>query len=80
MFNVNERYLIRGDKANTDDGWYERKQLQAKVTTVIPKLGFAARFLSTPFGAIMIIGLMFIPITYWIFFERKKESKDNAKE
>ena len=80
MFNVNERYLIRGDKANTDDGWYERKQLQAKVTTVIPKLGFVARFLSTPFGAIMIIGLMFIPITYWIFFERKKESKDNAKE
>lgn len=81
-FNVNERYLIRGDKANTDDGWYEKSQLQAKVVTVVPKMGYAMRFLSTPYGAIMIIGLMFIPIAYWIFFERKekKESGENEKE
>lgn len=87
MFNVNERYLIRGDKANTDDGWYERPQLDAKVVRVIPKFGYPMRFLSTPYGAIMIIGLMFIPIVYWVFFEKKpkkekqqkKEGEENAK-
>ena len=81
-FNVNERYLIRGDKANTDDGWYERNQLQAKVVGVVPKMGYVMRFLSTPFGAIMIVGLMFIPIVYWVFFDRKakKESGENEKE
>ena len=72
-FNINERYLIRGDKANTDDGWYERSRLQAKVVNVIPKIGLFVRFLSTPFGAIMIIGLMFIPISYWTFFKKKIE-------
>ena len=82
VFNVNERYLIRGDKANTDDGWYQRKQLQAKVVNVVPKVGYVVRFLSTPYGAIMIIGLMFIPIAYWLFFEKKKEkeSENNEKE
>lgn len=81
-FNINERYLIRGDKANTDDGWYERNKLQAKVTTVMPKLGFAMRFLSSPYGAIMIIGLMFIPIVYWIFLKKKfdKEKKEAEKD
>ena len=81
-FNINERYLIRGDKANTDDGWYERNQLQAKVVNVMPKMGYVMRFLSTPYGAIMIIGLMFIPIAYWLFFEKKekKESDKNEKE
>ena len=79
-FNISEKYLIRGDKANTDDGWYERKQLQAKVVGVIPKVGFVVRFLSTPYGAIMIIGLMFIPISYWVFFDKKKEKESKKDE
>lgn len=81
MFNISERYLIRGDKAKTDDGWYERRQLQAKVTNVFPKLGLTIRFLSSPYGTIMVIGLMFIPIAYWMFFKKKiKEGRENEKE
>ena len=72
MFNINERYLIRGDKANTDDGWYERADLQAKVVKVIPKLGYPVRFLSSPWGTIMILGLCLITIAYWLLFEKKK--------
>ena len=79
-FNISEKYLIRGDKANTDDGWYEKKQLKAKVTNVIPKVGFVFRFLSTPFGAIMLIGLMFIPISYWSFFKKKIEQGKEVDE
>ena len=83
-FNISEKYRIRGDKANTDDGWYEKKQLKAKVVNVIPKVGFVFRFLSTPFGAIMLIGLMFIPISYWTFFKKKleqgKEGDDDNEE
>ena len=80
-FNISEKYLIRGDKANTDDGWYEKKQLKAKVTNVIPKVGFVFRFLSTPFGAIMLIGLMFIPISYWSFFKKKiEQGKEEGNE
>lgn len=73
LFNINERYLIRGDKANTDDGWHERKRLKSKVTLVVPKMGYVMRFLSTPYGSLMIIGLMFIPILYWFFFDKKKK-------
>ena len=49
---------------------------------VMPKLGFAMRFLSSPYGAIMIIGLMFIPIVYWIFLKKKfdKEKKEAEKD
>ena len=79
-FNISERYLIRGDKANTDDGWYEKDKLQAKVVNVMPKMGYVMRFLSTPYGAIMIIGLMFIPIVYWVFFERKAKKEDSGNE
>ena len=84
-YNISEKYLIRGDKANTDDGWYEKSQLKSKVTTVIPKVGFVFRFLSTPYGAIMLIGLMFIPISYWVFFKKKieqgkEESGENEEE
>ena len=81
MFNISEKYLIRGDKSNTDDGWYEKRQLQAKVTTVLPKFGFVMRFLSSPYGTILIIGLMFIPISYWFFFKKKlQKGKEDAGE
>ena len=72
MFNIDERYLIRGDKSNTADGWYERVDLQAKVVRVIPKLGYPIRFLSSPWGTILILGLCLIPIAYWLLFEKKK--------
>lgn len=80
VFNVNERYLIRGDKSNTDDGWYERQQLQAKVVMTIPKAGYIMRFLSTPYGTLMIIGLMFIPIIYWFIFDKKKKEGNDSND
>ena len=79
-FNVKERYLIRGDKANTDDGWYERSKLQAKVTDVLPKFGYPVRFLSSPYGTILLVGLMLIPIAYWFFFDKKNKKEEVKKD
>ena len=78
MFNVTQQYKIRGDKAKTDDGWYRKDQIESKVTHVIPKFGYVARFLSSPFGAILLIGIAMIPILYWMIFDRK-ERKQHEK-
>ena len=80
MFNIDERYLIRGDKANTDDGWYQRKDLKAKVVNVVPKLGYPIRFLSSPWGTIMILGLCLIPVAYWLLFDKKKKDPEQPEE
>ena len=79
-FNVNERYLIRGDKANTDDGWYDKNKLQSKVIKVVPKFGYPVRFLSSPYGTILLVGLMLIPIAYWFFFDKKSKKEANKNE
>lgn len=76
MFNITEKFLIRGDKANTDDGWYEKSKLQSKVIMVLPKLGYPIRFLASPYGTILLVGLMFIPLTYWFIFDKKKEERE----
>lgn len=75
MFNVCQRYKIRGDKAKTDDGWYRRDQIEAKVTHVIPKFGYVARFISSPYGAILLIGIAMIPMLYWLIFEGKERKR-----
>ena len=80
MFNITEKFLIRGDKANTDDGWYEKSKLQSKVIRVLPKLGYPIRFLSSPYGTILLVGLMFIPITYWMIFDKKKQNKEEVNK
>lgn len=80
MDNISQKYLIRGDKAKTDDGWYTREQIQSKVIRVLPKFGYVARFLSSPYGAIMIIGLACIPIIYWMIFDKKEKKTDENKK
>ena len=76
IFEPVEKFLIRGDKANTDDGWYSRAQLQSKVIRVIPKFGYFARFISSPYGTILIVGLAAIPVIYSVIFDKKKEENE----
>lgn len=80
MVNISQRYLIRGDKANTDDGWYSRDKIDAKVTRVVPKFGYVVRFLSSPYGTILILGVAMIPIIYWMIFDKKKKQKEQNEK
>ena len=80
MLNISQKYKIRGDKAKTDDGWYTRSQIQSKVVNVIPKFGYIARFLSSPYGTILILGIAMIPILYWIIFDSKDKKKDEKQK
>ena len=80
MVNISQRYLIRGDKANTDDGWYSKDKIDAKVTKVVPKFGYVVRFLSSPYGTILILGVAMIPIIYWIIFDKKKKQKEQNEK
>lgn len=80
MFNITQRYMIRGDKAKTDDGWYKISDIDSKVIRVIPKFGYVTRFLSSPYGTILILGIAMLPIVYWMIFDRKgKEANEKQK-
>ena len=78
LFNAVVKYLIRGDKASTDDGWFSKDLLISKVNIVIPKLGFLIRFLSSPWGTIMLVGLAIIPFAYDAF--SKKKGKEHYEQ
>lgn len=78
MFNTSEKYLIRGDKAKTDDGWYTRDKLYSKVSAVAPKLGYVVRFLASPWGTIMVVGIILIPIVASYLMKRKEEKSNEA--
>ena len=71
--NFKERYLIRGDKAKTEDGWFERDRIYSKVELVIPKMGYVMRFLSSPWGTVMLVGLALIPFVYSAFIKKRQE-------
>ena len=80
MLNTSQKYKIRGDKAKTDDGWYTRDKIQSKVVKVIPKFGYVARFLSSPYGTILILGIAMIPILYWIIFDTKGNKRPDEQQ
>ena len=80
MLNTSQKYKIRGDKAKTDDGWYTRDKIQSKVVKVIPKFGYVARFLSSPYGTILILGIALIPILYWVIFDTKGKKKKDEQQ
>ena len=73
-FKINkvERFLIRGDKSNTDDGWYTKKDLYSKVNIVIPKMGYVVRFVSSPWGTILVLGLLLTPYVVHILLKKGK--------
>ena len=70
LYNVYNLYEIRGDKAKDSDGIFSQDQLISKVTNVIPKLGYFARFISSIPGMILIIGLALI-FTIFAYFNNK---------
>lgn len=77
--NTVERFLIRGDKSNTDDGWYTKSNLYSKVSIVIPKLGYAVRFISSPWGTILIFGLLLTPYIVYILLNKTKSEVKNEE-
>ena len=81
LFNIGQRYMIRGDKANTDDGWFEKYQIKTKVNLVIPKLGYGIRFLSSPWGVLLVVGLiaLIMVFTHLLRKENKKGATNEKK-
>lgn len=81
--NITYTYEIRGDAAKDSDGWYKIDQIYSRVTNVIPKVGYAIRYLSSPYGIIMLTGTAFIIIIVSFLIEKSekkdKESKDEKK-
>ena len=76
IFHAVEKYKIRGDAADTDDGWFYRKDIYSKVYNVVPKVGYFIRFISSPYGVIMIVGLALIPLVYSFVLDRRKSKVD----
>ncbi|MCR4879664.1 MAG: hypothetical protein K5906_01745 [Bacilli bacterium] len=76
IFHPIEKFMIRGDAAKTEDGWFYREDIYSKVTNRIPKIGYFISFLSSPYGVIMIVGLAIIPVVY-SFFTDKRKGKNN---
>lgn len=72
VYNPVQKYQIRGDKAKTDDGWFNREELISKVVRVHSKLGYAARFLGSFYGAILMVGLAIICFLYMWLRDREK--------
>lgn len=63
-------FLTRGDANNTDDGRpIEEIQLIGRVSFKIPKGGYVARFIRSPIGILIIIG---IPIMFMLAGELMK--------
>lgn len=79
LYNVYYLYETRGDKAKDSDGIFERSALISKVHTVIPKLGYVVRFLTSIPGMILIIGLALI-ITIFAYLYNKPEKPKKVKE
>ena len=79
VYNPMQKYLIRGDKAKTDDGWYARGDLLSKVIRVHPKLGYVTRFLSSGYGAIMLVGIALLIVLYLWYRDREKNKKKEAE-
>jgi len=78
-FNSYYLYEIRGDKSNSSDGVFERKDLISKVNKVIPKLGHVTHFLQSIPGIIMLAGLTVI-ITVASFFLNKPAKNKNKDD
>ena len=77
ILNPREKFLIRGDMNENEDGdgWFYREQLYSKVTNIIPKGGYIVRYVTSPFGLVLIVGLILIPIVAKFIYDKKKNKK-----
>lgn len=64
IYNVDYRFEIRGDKANDSDGYYSFNEIEAKVVSNSPKMGYFIRFLNSIWGGLMFILLGAIILTF----------------
>lgn len=72
VYNPVEKFEIRGDKADTSDGWYARSELYSKVYFVAPKVGYGIRFLSSIPGIFLLILLALIILIFSYLWEKLK--------
>lgn len=63
--------ITQGDANNVDDGEILREQIVGKVVLIIPKIGYAANFLKTPFGMLLIILLIVLMIEVPNFINKR---------
>lgn len=75
LFNPIELFMIRGDAAPNEDGWFYRKDIYSKVVNVVPKFGYFSRFISSPYGAIMLLGIGIIPFIFTLLYEKKSKNE-----
>ena len=78
LYNAIPKYQIRGDASNTPDGWFGRESLYSKVHTVMPKVGVIFKYIISPYGITMIVGLMLIPFIYSLLTKKTKEKKERS--
>ncbi len=55
--NITYEYMIRGDAAKTEDGWFTIDQIYSKVTKIIPKAGYFVSYITSVPGIIMLVGI-----------------------
>ena len=79
LYNIYERYEIRGDKSNTADGWFLREDIYSKQLATLPKFGYPIYYLTSIWGILMIVGvaLLLTFVSYfWDKINLSKEMKD----
>lgn len=80
IYNVDYRFEIRGDKSNDSDGYYSFNEIEAKVVSNSPKMGYFIRFLNSIWGGLMFILLGAIILTFDIVSgHMEKKSKLQAE-
>jgi len=74
-FNKSYRYEIRGDAAKNSDGYYSFKEIQSKVVSKVPKMGYLVRYLNSIWGGVMFLLLGFSIIVFQIISDRMDKKK-----
>lgn len=75
--NITYEYMIRGDAAKTEDGWFGIESIYSRVNKIIPKAGYFVSYITSLPGIIMLIGvgLVIIGVDFGIDYFSKKEKK-----
>ena len=74
LFNAKEKYKIRGDAIENDDGWFYKEQIYSKVHTVIPKVGYIIRFTYSKYGIIILLILSVLPVLITLLVNYRKKN------
>lgn len=77
--NIRYTYKIRGDAAKTEDGWFYIEDIISKVDKVLPRAGYAVRYLSSIPGIIMLVGIGLIIVATDFFLDRLDKKKQTKK-